>query len=89
MNRNGCDSGQLGKVFVENRECTTPIAEADLLPYPEILPDPVAVADDRILALLLSQDETQEGAKKGVIALQLHAGPPMQVQFKDLVLKED
>ncbi len=33
-------------------------------------------------------DETEEAPKKGVIALQLHAGPPMQVQFKDIVLKE-
>lgn len=31
-------------------------------------------------------DETAEGAKKGFLALQLHAGPPMQVQFKDMVL---
>ena len=23
MNRNGCDNGQLGNVFVEKRECTT------------------------------------------------------------------
>ena len=28
MNRNGWASGQLGKVFVENRECTTASAEA-------------------------------------------------------------
>jgi hypothetical protein len=33
-------------------------------------------------------DETTEGAKKGVIALQVHAGPPMTVQFKDMTLKE-
>jgi hypothetical protein len=33
-------------------------------------------------------DETAEGAKKGVLALQLHAGPPMQVEFKDIVLSE-
>jgi len=33
-------------------------------------------------------DETAEGAKKGVLALQLHAGAPMQVQFKDIVLTE-
>jgi len=33
-------------------------------------------------------DETAVGAKKGVLALQLHAGPAMVVQFKDLVLKE-
>ena len=31
-------------------------------------------------------DETKEGAKTGVLALQLHAGPPMTVQFKDMVL---
>ena len=30
-------------------------------------------------------DETAEAAKKGVLALQLHAGPPMQVQFKDIL----
>ncbi len=34
-------------------------------------------------------DETAEAAKSGVIALQLHGGPPMQVQFKDIVLKTD
>lgn len=31
-------------------------------------------------------DETAEGAKKGILALQLHAGPPMQIQFKDIFL---
>jgi len=34
-------------------------------------------------------DESSVGAKKGVIALQLHAGAPMTVQFKDFVLKTD
>jgi len=33
-------------------------------------------------------DETAIGAKKGVLALQLHAGTAMTVQFKDIVLKE-
>lgn len=28
-----------------------------------------------------------EGAKKGIIALQLHAGPPMEVRFKDIAVK--
>ena len=28
MNRNGCDSGQLGNVLVEKRECTTPTADS-------------------------------------------------------------
>jgi hypothetical protein len=31
-------------------------------------------------------DETPEGAKTGILAFQLHAGPPMQVQFKDILL---
>ncbi len=30
-------------------------------------------------------DETAEGAKKGIFAFQLHAGPPMQIQFKDIL----
>ncbi|MEO5916589.1 MAG: DUF1080 domain-containing protein [Luteolibacter sp.] len=34
-------------------------------------------------------DETAVGAKTGVLALQLHAGNPMTVQFKDIVLKTD
>ena len=35
-------------------------------------------------------DETAEGAKTGVIALQLHKGPTgMTVQFKDMVLKTE
>lgn len=32
-------------------------------------------------------DEGSIGAKKGILALQLHAGAPMEVQFKDMVLK--
>jgi hypothetical protein len=32
-------------------------------------------------------DETAAGEKTGLIGLQLHAGPPMTVQFKDFVLK--
>jgi hypothetical protein len=33
-------------------------------------------------------DETAIGAKSGVLALQLHKGAPMTVQFKDFVFKE-
>ena len=33
-------------------------------------------------------DETAVGAKSGVLALQIHVGPPMTVQFKDIVLKD-
>jgi len=34
------------------------------------------------------KDETAIGAKTGVLAFQLHAGPPMMVQFKDVLLKQ-
>ena len=34
-------------------------------------------------------DQTAIGAKTGVLALQLHAGAPMTVQFKDIVLKTE
>jgi len=34
-------------------------------------------------------DETAVGAKTGLLGLQLHAGPPMRVQFKDFVLKTE
>jgi hypothetical protein len=33
-------------------------------------------------------DETPEAAKEGVLAIQLHAGPPMQVQIKDIFIKD-
>jgi len=33
-------------------------------------------------------DETAVGAKEGLLALQIHAGPPMVVQFKEMVLKD-
>jgi hypothetical protein len=32
-------------------------------------------------------DEHEKGAKEGVLAFQIHAGPPMVVEFKDVVLK--
>jgi hypothetical protein len=34
-------------------------------------------------------DETAIGAKKGCLALQLHAGAPMKIEFKDIVLKDN
>lgn len=34
-------------------------------------------------------DDTKEGAKTGLLGLQLHAGAPMTVQFKDIVLKTE
>ena len=32
-------------------------------------------------------DDGAKGAKSGILALQIHVGPPMKVQFKDLKLK--
>jgi hypothetical protein len=34
-------------------------------------------------------DEHEGAAKEGIIALQIHKGPPMVVQFKDMVLKTE
>lgn len=34
-------------------------------------------------------DATAEGAKSGILALQLHQGAPMKVEFKDITLKAD
>jgi hypothetical protein len=34
-------------------------------------------------------DKTAEAPKAGVIALQMHQGPPMKVQFKDIILTTD
>jgi Domain of Unknown Function (DUF1080) len=35
----------------------------------------------------LSDEDPQKRAMEGILALQLHAGPPMVVQFKDITLK--
>ena len=33
-------------------------------------------------------DKTNKAPKSGLLALQLHAGPPMMVQFKDIRIKQ-
>ena len=33
-------------------------------------------------------EDPQKGAAEGILALQIHMGPPMTVQFKDIRLKE-
>jgi hypothetical protein len=33
-------------------------------------------------------EQADKGAKQGVLAFQIHTGPPMTVQFKDIVLKQ-
>ncbi len=35
----------------------------------------------------LTDKQASKAAEKGILALQLHAGPPMTVQFKDITLK--
>jgi hypothetical protein len=36
----------------------------------------------------VTDDDSAHAAKEGILALQIHQGPPMIVQFKDIVLKE-
>jgi hypothetical protein len=57
--------------------------------------DYLIVARDRHLqhfinGVLMSEtiDNSEKFTESGIIALQAHAGPPMQVQFKDIALKE-
>ena len=35
----------------------------------------------------VTDEQEAKAAKKGIIALQIHAGPPMFVQFKDIRIK--
>ncbi len=35
----------------------------------------------------ITDDQTSKSAKSGILALQLHAGPPMMVQFKNIRIK--
>jgi hypothetical protein len=37
----------------------------------------------------VTDEDTAKGAKEGILALQIHVGGPMTVQFKDVVLKTD
>lgn len=36
----------------------------------------------------VTDEQPSKAATEGVLALQVHAGPPMKVEFKDLILKE-
>ncbi|MEZ0274942.1 MAG: DUF1080 domain-containing protein [Roseimicrobium sp.] len=36
----------------------------------------------------VTDEDSANAPKEGILALQIHAGPPMVVQFKDLILKE-
>jgi hypothetical protein len=36
----------------------------------------------------ITDHDASTGGKGGIIALQMHPGPPMKVQFKNLYLKE-
>ena len=35
----------------------------------------------------VTDEQPEKAAREGILALQLHAGPPMVVQFKDIRLK--
>lgn len=41
-----------------------------------------------VLMCQFTDNDPKEAASSGVIALQMHPGPPMKVQFRNLVLKE-
>jgi hypothetical protein len=37
----------------------------------------------------VTDEQASRAAKEGILALQLHAGPPMKIQFKDILLKSN
>jgi len=41
-----------------------------------------------VLMCQFTDNDAKHFAAKGVIALQMHPGPPMKVQFKNITLKE-
>ena len=41
-----------------------------------------------VLMCQITDNDASTAAKSGIIALQMHPGPPMKVQFKNIVLKE-
>ena len=43
--------------------------------------------DGKTTSIVIDEQE-REREMKGVMALQMHSGPPMKVQFKDLKLKK-
>ena len=43
---------------------------------------------NRLVAIDVIDNQREKAAKSGLLALQLHAGPPMLVQFKDIRLRE-
>lgn len=44
------------------------------------------IINGRMTCQVIDRDD-EKGARSGILALQLHAGPPMNVQFKDIRLK--
>ncbi|MGL4943401.1 MAG: 3-keto-disaccharide hydrolase [Thermoguttaceae bacterium] len=52
------------------------------------------IADGSVITLMINgelmcrvDDKHPEATKKGIIALQMHTGPPMKVEFKDIKIK--
>ncbi|GMV92897.1 MAG: hypothetical protein AMXMBFR82_26750 [Candidatus Hydrogenedentota bacterium] len=76
---------------------TTPITEAEGDPWFKLEdwheyhlickgPNLTLYVDGRIVAEVIDNDPAQQDFS-GILALQLHSGPPMTVQFKDIQLK--
>lgn len=73
------DSGELGKsVKKEDWNSYHIIAKGNELKH---------IINGKTMSITIDSDEKDRRAK-GILALQLHAGPPMNVQFKNIVLKK-
>lgn len=97
------ERGQRTRVTEENG-ATKVVKVGDLAPSSELQAnirqgewnDYVVIADGNHLMHFINgrmtidviDDQPAKAAKSGILALQLHAGPPMQVQFQDIKLKK-
>jgi Domain of Unknown Function (DUF1080) len=97
------ERGQRTRVTEENG-ATKVVKIGDLAPSAELQAnirqrqwnDYVVIADGNHLMHFINgrmtvdviDEQASKAAKSGILALQLHAGPPMQVQFKDIRLKK-
>ncbi|HEY1066255.1 MAG TPA: DUF1080 domain-containing protein [Pirellulales bacterium] len=75
---------------VENKEAVKAAVKKDDWNDYEITADNGKITQKLNGVTTISYDEKNEekGAKEGVIALQLHVGPPMKIWFKDIEIKE-
>lgn len=83
------DDGKATTTKIESAQGTAHFKLSDWHEYHLICKDNriTLKVDGRLVAEVIDNDPKQQDFS-GVLALQLHSGPPMKVQFKDILLKK-